>query len=190
MIDRILLCGMMKAELPGYTLLLCDGGTVKWGDDVYVSADPRFGTIGAFDVPEEGVGDIIPSGSLTMLPAGGQAAIDLSSPAFQGARVRMWIAEIDQMTGQIVGTPDLQADWQLDRTILKSKKGERSLAIDMVGTAQRLLAKVEGNVLSSAFHSSIFPGEQGFDNGTGLEASFAWGVASPPRGVVASNTGA
>lgn len=190
MIDRILLCGLMKAELPGYTLLLCDGGAVAWGADIYQSYDPRFGAIGSFDVPEEGVGDVIPSGTLTMLPPGGQAAIDLSSPTFQGARVRLWIAELDPMTGQPVGEPDLQADWQLDRTVLKSKKGERSLAIDMVGTAQRLLARVEGNVLSSAFHSSIFPGEQGFDNGTGLESSFAWGAASPPRGVVASNTSA
>lgn len=188
--DRILLAGLLKMELPGRTVLLCDGGFVPWGAETYLSADAVFGTIGDFEVPEEGVGDIIPSGSLTMLPPSGQAAVNLSSPAFQGARVRMWIAEIDPMTGLPVGDPDLQADWQLDRTVLKSKRGERSLAIDMVGTAQRLLAKVEGNVLSSAFHSSIFPGEQGFDNGTGLEANFAWGIASAPRGVVASNTSA
>ncbi|RYG79532.1 hypothetical protein EON77_08980 [bacterium] len=187
--ERILLSGLMKAELPGHTILLCDGGTVQWGDDVYVGEDEMFGTIAGFDPPEEGIGDVVPAGTLTMLPNGSASAITLSQPAFQGSRIRFWIAEIDEATGGIIGEPDLQADWQLDRTTMTSKKGERSLGIDMVSMAQRLFAKVEGNVLSSAFHSSIFPGERGFDNSTGLGVTFAWGVASPPRGTVASNTG-
>lgn len=186
--DRILLAGLMKIELPGRDVLLCDGGFVPWGAETYLSHDEQFGVIDGFEVPEEGVGDVIPSGTLTMLPASGAAAIALSQPAYQGSRTRLWVAEIDEATGQIIGEPDLQADWQLDRTVLRGKRGERSLDIDCVSQAQRLLAKVEGNVLSSAFHSSIFPGERGFDNSTGLEANFAWGVASPPRGIVASNT--
>ncbi len=190
MIDRILLAGLMKAELPGHTILLCDGGTVEWEGDVYTSIDDTFGTIAGFDAPEEGVGDVIPAGTLTMLPNGSVTAIALSRPEFMGSRIRFWIAEIDQMTGAVIGDPDLQADWQMDRTTMRGQRGKRELDVDMVSRAQRLLAKVEGNVLSSAFHSSIFPGERGFDNATGLPVNFAWGVASPPRGVVASNTGA
>jgi hypothetical protein len=187
--DRILLAGLMKAELPGHTILLCDGGFVNWNDETYVSVDDTFGTVDKFVPPEEGVGDVIPAGTMTMLPNGSTSAIALSQPAFQGSRIRFWIAEIVEATGQIVGDPDLQADWQLDRTTLRSKRGDRSLDVDMVSRAQRLLAKVEGNVLSSSFHSSIFSGERGFDNATGLGLNFAWGVASAPRGVVASNTG-
>jgi hypothetical protein len=188
--ERITLAGLLKIELPGRTLLLCDGGFVPWNGETYVSQDAVFGTIASFDVPEEGVDEIIPSGSLTMNPPSGVAAVALSQPSFQGSRARIWVAEIDEATGQVVGTPDLQADWMLDRTVLRSKRSERTVDIDCVGQAQRLLSKVEGNVLSSAYHSSIFPGERGFDNGVGLEASFAWGVASAPRGVVASNTSA
>ena len=188
--DRILLAGLMKMELPGRTVLLCDGGFVPWGSETYLSVDDTFGTIAGFEVPEEGVGSVIPSASVTMLPKSTAAAIEISQPAYQGSRIRMWVAEIDEATGQIIGQPDLQADWQLDRTTLRSKRGERQVTIDCVSRSQRLLAKVEGNTLSSAFHSSIFPGERGFDNATGLEAPFAWGVASPPRGTVASNTSA
>lgn len=188
--DRILLAGLMKMELPGRTVLLCDGGFVPWDGEIYLSADDVFGTIGGFEVPEEGVGEVIPSGSLSMLPPGTAAAVALSQPAYQGSRVRLWVAELDEATGQVIGVPDLQADWQLDRTVLRSKRGGRSVDIDCVSQGQRLLAKVEGNVLSSAHHSSIFGGERGFDNATGLATSFAWGVASPPRGTVASNTNA
>jgi hypothetical protein len=186
--ERILLAGLMKAELPGHTILLCDGGFVPWNGEIFLSADDIFGTIDSFEPPEEGVGDVIPSGTLTMLPRGSAAAIALSRPEYQGSRVRFWVAEIVESTGQVLGDPDLQADWQLDRTTLRSSKGSRKLEIDMVSRAQRLLAKVEGVVLSSASHSAIFPGERGFDNATGLGVNFAWGVASPPRGVVASNT--
>lgn len=186
--ERILLAGLMKAELPGHTILLCDGGFVPWNGEIYLSADETFGTIDAFEPPEEGVGDIIPGGTLAMLPNGTASAIALSRPDFQGSRIRFWVAEIVEATGQVVGEPDLQADWQLDRTTLRSKRGSKTLDIDMLSRGQRLLAKVEGVVLSSASHSSIFPGERGFDNGTGLPADFAWGVASPPRGVVASST--
>ncbi len=188
--ERILLAGLMKAELPGHTILLCDGGFVPWNGETYLSADDTFGTIEGFEPPEEGVGDVIPAGTLTMLPNGSASAIALARPDLQGSRVRFWVAEIVEATGQVLGEPDLQADWQLDRTTLKSSKARRTLDIDMVSRAQRLLAKVEGNVLASAFHSSIFPGERGFDNATGLPVNFAWGIASPPRGVVASNTGA
>ncbi|MFV3561737.1 hypothetical protein ACNJFJ_21550, partial [Mycobacterium tuberculosis] len=94
-----------------------------------------------------------------MLPNSAASAIEISQPAYQGSRIRMWVAEIDEATGQIIGQPDLQADWQLDRTTLRSKRGDRRVAIDCVSQSQRLLAKVEGNTLSSAFHSSIFPGE-------------------------------
>ncbi|WP_017978546.1 hypothetical protein [Sphingomonas melonis] len=186
--ERILLAGLMKAELPGHTILLCDGGFVPWAGDIYMSADETFGTIDRFEPPEEGVGDIVPGGTLTMLPNGSSSAIALSRPDFQGSRIRFWVAEIVESTGQVVGEPDLQADWQLDRTTLRSKRGAKTLDVDMVSRAQRLLAKVEGVVLSSASHSSIFPGERGFDNGIGLSPDFAWGVASPPRGVVASGT--
>lgn len=184
--DRILLVGLMKMELPGRTVLLCDGGFLRWGDDVYRSEDAEFGTLAGFEAMEEGVGDVIPAGTLTMLPASTGAAATISRPGYQGSRIRLWIAEVDEGTGTIIGTPDLQADWQLDRTTLTIGKGKRSLAIGCVTRAQRLLARNEGNVLSSAFHASVFPGERGHDNATGLAGSFAWGVASPPRGVVAS----
>lgn len=185
--DRILLAGLLKMELPGRTVLLCDGGFVPWNGDTYLSADSVFGAAGGFEVPEEGVGEVIPSGTLTMLPPGGVAAIALTNPAYQGARMRFWVAEIDEATGLPIGDPDVQADWQLDRTTLRSGMKGRTVDIDCVSQAQRLLARVEGNTLSSAYHSSVFPGERGFDNATGLSSSFAWGVASPPRGTVASN---
>ena len=94
--ERILLAGLMKAELPGHTMLLCDGGFVTWNGETYQGVDETFGTIDKFSPPEEGIGDVIPAGTLTMLPNGSASAIALSQPSFQGSRIRFWIAEINE----------------------------------------------------------------------------------------------
>lgn len=186
--ERILLVGLMKLEMPDRVVLLCDGGFMNWNGETYVGADPEFGTLAGFEALTEGVGDEAPAGSLTMLPPTTAAAVTISQPGFQGSRLRLWIAEVEESSGLIIGEPDLQCDWQLDRTTLRIGKGDRRLELGCVSRSQRLLARSEGNVMSSAFHSSVWPGETGHDNAVGLEASFAWGAPSQPRGVVASTT--
>lgn len=180
--DRILLCGLLKIELPSHTIRLCDGGFLKVGAEDYASSDQYFGTIGGLEALSEGVGDEVPGCKVTFLPDSTAAAATLSAPGMQGSRIRFWIAEVDPDTGLVIGTPDQQADMQADRTILKIGRGSRMLEMDMVSRAERLFVKNEGNYLSPEFHKSVWPGETGEDNATGLGTSVAWGVEGPPRG--------
>jgi hypothetical protein len=188
--NGIRLSGLMKMELPGeQTVRLCDGGFVPWGDEIFLSTDPTYGVLAGFEALTEGVGDEAPAGTLTMLPPSTAVAGDISRPGNQGSRIRLWIAEIGD-DGRVVGTPDQMADWQLDRTVLTIGRAKRSLEIGCVTLGQRLMVQNEGNVLGSSFHAGIFPGERGHDNAVGLEASVAWGTASPPRGAVSAGGGA
>lgn len=181
--DRILLTGLMRLELPIRDVLLCDGGVVRWGSTVYKSRDPEFGILTGFDALTEGVGDEAPAGTLTMAPPSTAAAATLSSPGYQGSRLRLWVAEVDAATGAVTGTPDLMCDWQLDQTRLRVGRGTRVLELGCVTRGQRLMLRNEGNVLSPSFHRSIWPNEAGLDNATGLTVDIAWGVAGPARGV-------
>lgn len=185
MIDRIRLSGLMKIELPGRAVLLCDGGFVPWNGDIYEVEDPEFGMLAGFDALTEGVGDEAPAGTLTMAVPSTAAAATLSRPGYQGSRVRLWVAEVDEATGHVVGQPDLMVDWQIDSTRLRLSKGSRLLEIGCVTRGQRLMLRNDGNTLSPAFHRSIHPGEAGLDNATGLDSDVAWGVAAPPRGTTA-----
>jgi hypothetical protein len=180
--DRILLCGLLKIELPAHTIRLCDGGFLTFGGEDYASSDQYFGTIGGLEALSEGVGDEVPGSRLTFLPDSNAAAATLSAPGMQGSRIRFWIAEVDPDTGLVIGTPDQQADMQVDRTVLKIGRGTRSLEMDMVSRAERLFVQNEGNSLSPEFHKSVWPGETGEDNATGLGTTVAWGVEGPPRG--------
>lgn len=178
--QRIAIVGLIKIELPGGSVNLCDGGYFPWAGDNYRGHDDTFGTISSVEPMTEGRGDEIPALQLTLLPPGGAAIADLSQPGFQKSRVRSWIAEYNQQTGQITGTPEAMFDGQIDQTTLRIGR-ERSLEISCVQTAERVFELDIGNSLSSAFHKSVWPGELGHDEATGLKTSIAWGVEAPAR---------
>ncbi|WP_158014074.1 hypothetical protein [Sphingomonas sanxanigenens] len=170
----------MEIALPGGRFIrLCDGGFVYWGPTLYESLDPDFGAIEAAETFEEKVGDEAPGGKVTFLPTSTAAAVDLSRPEYQGARMRFWLAEVDPNSGQIVGTPEQTADLAIDTTTLKLSKGERKLDVEFVSSAERLFLIYKGNALNDRFHQACYPGELGMANATGVPRSTAWGVESP-----------
>lgn len=172
-------------ELPGHTMRLCDGGCVTWGSDQFLSADPDFGTIGEADALAEQAGDEMPMASVTFFPSSTAAASTLSSPAYQDAPSRFYLAEVDVATGAVTGTPELLADSRLDTTTLILGTNSRKLEMGFVSSAQRLFLFNEGNALTTSFHQRIWPDELGLDNATGKPETVAWGIAGPPRGTVA-----
>jgi hypothetical protein len=182
----ITLAWLATFELPIGTLNLCDGGQVIWGEDVFRSAHPDFGTIDTADSAEEGSGDEMPSGTLTFLPANGTAVSILSSPSYQMSPIRFWLAEVDVSTGEVVGSPELIADRLLDTTTLRIGKSYTRLEMGLITAAERLFLINEGNTLSPRFHKSVWPGELGLDNATGVGLQVAWGAPSPPRGTVST----
>lgn len=178
--NSIALIGLCKIELPESTIRLSDGGFIVWGGEVFESRDAVFGTIRAIEGMSEGVEDEVPALSVTFIPASTAAAADLSQPGFQRSRVRLWLAEYDEVTGLPVGDPDLQFDGQIDQTSLSAGRTSKELLMSIVSAAERLFARDIGNGLSSAFQKSVWPGDTGHDNATGLGTPIAWGVEAPP----------
>ncbi|WP_408585907.1 hypothetical protein [Novosphingobium sp.] len=179
---RVALVGLMQMDLPSRTVRLCDGGVIRWGSDVFAAKDAVFGAVGGFEELKEGVGDELPALDLTLIPPGSSAPATINDPANQGARVRFWIAEYDIATGAVTGTPNLQFDGQLDNTVLTLGSSRRELAVTVTPTADRLLMRSEGNSLSPSFHKSVWPGETGQDDATGLTQYKAWGAENPNQG--------
>lgn len=182
---KLMLTGLARFDLPGHVIRLCDGGFVYFEGEKYTSSDEYFGSIEAVREIEEMAGDEAPGSALTFLPASTAAAATLSSPSYQSSRVRFWLARVDEATGEIDGTPELLADMLLDTTALRVSRGQRALDMELIAAAERLFLINDGNVLSPRFHKSIWPGETGLDNATGVPLTVAWGVESPPRGTVA-----
>lgn len=173
---------LARFELPGHTMLLCDGGQVIWGADIYRSSDEDFGTIAGVEIDEESTGDQAPGVGLTFAPSSAAAAVALSSPDYQLSAVKIWECEVDAETGEVIGTPNLEADLQLDTTTLRLAQKSKLLDMELIPVAERLWLINEANTLSERHHKSVWPGELGMDNATGKPTNVAWGVPSAPRG--------
>lgn len=179
--SRVGLIGLVKIELPAATVRLCDGGFIDFGGETYQSADAVFGAVGSLRSLEEGVGNEVPALEMELLPPGTAGAAELSQPGFQRSRTRLWIGEFDVDLGTIVGTPDMMFDGQVDQTTLNVGRSERTLAMSIVSTAERLFERNIGNSLSDSWQQSVWPGEKGHANATGLTVPVAWGAELPPR---------
>ena len=177
---QIALTGLLRIELPDRTLRYCDGGFFKFNGETYRSFDDVFGTVGTVEAVKEGIGDIVPAVNMTLLIPDASGVADVSKPGNQKSRVVFTIAEYDVETG-LIQSSNKQFDGQLDQTVFVISRDRKELGITVVSLAERLFEGNIGNTLNSTFHKSVWPGEKGHDNATGLTVDVAWGVESPRR---------
>ena len=180
--SRAAFVGLVRLDLPERTVCFCDGGSFTFEGRTYSSRDDVFGTIAGVDRLDEGVGDSVPALSITLLPAEGSAPSDLSRPGHQRARVRFWLQEFDPATGQITTNDRPLFDGQIDQTNFTLAQRQRQLTMSIVSLAEQLFEGDIGNSLSPTFHKSVWPGERGHDNATGLVVPVAWGTEAPQGG--------
>lgn len=185
--DVIWLACLIEMQLPTGTVRLSDCAAVKWGATLYDGVDTNFGSVASVNAIEEGIADELPSWQITFHPPQDANAVTIANPAFQNSRIICNLAEVNPATGLVVGTPDLVFDGIIDVPTLRMGRNSRAVDFSVVGRTDKLFLLREGNTLSSAFHKSIWPGENGFENATGIELSVAWGVKTPPRGSASSN---
>ena len=178
--DRALVTVFIEVTLPGYGLrLLAGSGVVRWGAKIFSGIDARFGALSSIDEVEDGTSDEAPTFGFTMHPSSEATAAQLCSATFQGSPVSLWLAGVYPDTGLLVPDPYLLFTGFLDQPTLKVDKGVREVDFACVSQFDILLEEDEGARLSDAFHQSIWPGETGFANVTGIEKSIYWGTATP-----------
>jgi hypothetical protein len=167
-------------------VLICDGGTIPWGEETYTERDPLFGVLKGFDPIQEGVGDAAPAFMVSFFPDPAAAAAGLTNPAFQNRRMRAWTAEIDPDLGTVTGEPELEIEAIVNVPRLRFPSGGRVLEVDFVSVWQKLLDRNKGNLLNGSSHELIHPGEYGLRNTTGVAMNVPWGT-SGVRGVVTAS---
>lgn len=177
--------GFIKIELPSRTVRLCDGGFLSFDGEDYEAADAVFGTIAACEEIEDAIDDSAPGGGFTLFPAPDADLAELIDPAMQGARVRIWTGEVDADM-KTVSAAELEADLLID--VPAWDPVAWTLDFATMARHEKLFLRSEGNVCSSAWHQSVWPGEQGFDNCTDLEGQVAWGTEGAPKGTVSGSS--
>lgn len=183
------LTALLKIELPEHTVLLSDGGVTAFGGDTYSAYDSVLGALTAVEPIAEGAGQEIPALGLKFAPPGVTAVTSLSVGAIQQSRVRLWLAEYDTTTGEVVGTPELRFIGFVDQPQVYFKFRQFGVQITAVPDLEAMFMRDTGNGLSSTFHKALYPGELGHDNASGISIPIYWGVASPPRSSGSFNGG-
>lgn len=158
-----------------------EGAEIKWGADVFRPRHAVYGAIAAAESLSEGVGSEVPAMRMVLHPPSTAAAADLVQPGSQQARVTSWLAQYNPQTGTVLGSPDVTFDGFLDQTKLTRGQGRFALDFSVVSVLERLFELNTGNSLSPVFHKSIWPGETGEDQATGLVLQDAWGVDRPQQ---------
>ena len=171
--------GLLKIEFPTRTVRLCDGGYFVWGAETYRASDAVFGTIGSIEELTEGVGDEVPALELVLNPPIETAPASLVQPGFQNSRVRLWLARYDPASMTVISAGSAMFDGFLDTATLVRGPGKLELRCQVVAMLERLFELNIGNSLNQTFHKSIWPGETGEDQATGLSLPDAWGVEGP-----------
>jgi hypothetical protein len=173
--------GAIRFELPSTDLALLDGsGQIVFDGFTYRGQDATYGTLGEIETLSDGTGDTAPAVSVTLYPSGDAAAADLASPTYQGAPVYLHVGAIEPSTGAVIGTHLLFAG-EIDVPKLRSEANSRALDMEIVSVFQRFFAEDEGIRLSPNWHKSVWPGETGLDDVTGVQDTVYWGVEAPKQ---------
>ena len=172
---------LVSLALPSGTVYLSDGGVTVWGGNTYRATDATLGSIAQYGRTSFGFSSVLPQWDLVFAPPSNAALTPLQAGAFARSVVRYCTAEFDVDTGAVVGDPHLEFAGRMDR--VRQPFGLRQLAITIscAPEVEVLLFSDEGNGLSAEFHKSLYAGETGHDQATGLVKTVTWGAESARR---------
>lgn len=146
----------------------------------------QHGTYGTLVVPEsftDGVGAEAPHLAFGILPPSNAAAAALAAAAMQGCAVRFWLGIVDEATGAIVGTPDLQFTGYVDvPTILVGR--DRIVRFDAFTDFELFFEQDEGRGLNPGSHKDAYPTELAFDFVMLNQRRLGWGTGLPRPDVI------
>ncbi len=175
---------LIEIDMPGYTLRhIVGGGELMWGDRRFLSYDPRFGTLTDAGPIQDGIADEAPEWSLSFAPPSSVAVSVLTAADVQGSPLRAWLAAVNRATGQVVPDPIQLFEGELDAANLTVGKGSRTIEWRAVSALERFHDTERGARLSDAWHQTVWPGETGCANMSGIEKTSYWGVEKVPGGV-------
>ena len=171
-------CWLVEMALPAGTARLTDAGEVVFGGQVFHGEHPTLGVLGSISGLKDGAANTTTRVDVVVLPRSDQAAADLTDPAAQGTRVRIWFGAVNPATGALSGEPELKFDGELDKAAF-AVGALWSITLQCGTQAERQLEPNEDWRLNHPFHSAIWPGETGLINVTNVTKKTYWRAESP-----------
>lgn len=174
----------IELALPGKTLRLTSGGTVRFGspEQTFHPEDIEYGVLSSVGAIEDGEVDAAVSPDLGFEVYQDSALEAMTAAAAQGAVWTLFWGAVNPVTGAVVGTPVEWFTGRLNVSALSFGAGRRSLTIGTYTEEQYQLQHDASQRLSNAFHQSVWPGELGLSYVTDVLRKIYWRMSEPRRG--------
>jgi hypothetical protein len=175
--------GFFEIDLPsGTRRLLLGSGEVAWGANTFKGYDPTFGSItGGEGISEEATGQA-PNTSFTVQVAASATKSDIAGADVQLAPAKIWLAAIQFDASshfEAVPDPELIFDGFIDQAMSNVDRKKDEIDYTLVSGFDYFFEDSEGQRLSDAFHESVWSGEKGLVNVTGVTRKIYWGTYGP-----------
>ena len=180
--DGPVLATLIRLDLPGGPAFLTDGGFVDYAGNRHLGDHPVYGVLSAVSPIRDGAEAQATRVDITILPATDDALAALSAPSTQGSRVQWWEGAIDRVSGQLIGTPLLQFDGELDKARF-TVGSDRALVLACGSQSERQLEPNADWRLNDAFHQRVWPGELGLVHVTNVLKKSEWRERPPSPGL-------
>lgn len=185
--DGVYMFGAVRIDLDGIgsmtgPLCLVDGAAqIDISGETYSGEHSQYGSLDSIDVITEADGQEAPEIRLTLNVPDATGAAQLASADMQGREVQILVGAVDNLSGLIIGTPEVIFLGEIDVPKLTSAKGERTLEFTIVSVFERLFEVEDGVRAQDGWHQSIWPGELGFDYMSGTDKNLYWASQPPPQ---------
>lgn len=157
-----------------------DGGFVVWDSELY-EARNNFGVLSEVGEISDGVDGEASSCAITIIPADNDAFAALTAPEAQGAVVNIHLGAVNFQTGALVGEPDLLMRCELDVPRLTQNGG--AVTHDTITEEARMLEVNDERRLNDSYQQSIWPGDLGYANVSGLKVKIYWRATDPNNAI-------
>ena len=175
--------GFFELDLPsGTRRLMLGSGEVSSGGFIFKGYDSTIGSIGSGDTVREDSSGEAPNTSLTIDIASTATRADIASGTVQLSPVRISLAalELDGSDHLIaIPDPELLFNGFIDQATIGLDRQRDEVNYTIISAFDYFFEDTEGQRLSSQFHKTVWAGELGLDNVTGVSRKVYWGTYGP-----------
>ncbi|EKY30611.1 hypothetical protein HMPREF0185_00190 [Brevundimonas diminuta 470-4] len=179
-----LVCLLLQIELPDHTIRIIDGvGQVVFNGHTFNSKDPIYGTLSAVEDTSEQIGVEAPKMRMVLLPESETAMAKLVHPTAQGSPVSLWFGAIDQITGHLIGEPELVFAGELDTADIDASEETTVIWFEVSSIWERLFDDNEGHRWNDSFWTYLYGSNaRAFQHVTNAGKKLFWGYNGPSSG--------
>lgn len=172
-----------EIDLPsGTRRLLIGSGEAMYGGNTFRGYDSSIGSITSGDELKEDVSGVAPNTNVSIAVAGTATKSDIAGSAVQLSPLKISLAALGlDGSSHVIAIPDpeLLFDGFIDQAVSNVDKQKDQLTYTVISAFDYFFEDSEGQRLNDTFHESVWSGETGLSNVTGVTRKIYWGTLGP-----------